>query len=118
MSDRWTHIWVQLQKKQSSRSLLVSAKDAGTHHAKQLSEGTICCANILVYANEATCTYTLTCHGPATNKHKKKKEKKKIDQFAALFTGKSMDHGICFLQSNMTCFITLQSDVFTFLLFL
>jgi len=76
MSDRWTHIWVQLQKKQSSRSLSVSAKDAGTHHAKQLSEGTICCANILVYANEATCTYTLTCHGPATNKHKKKKKKK------------------------------------------
>lgn len=30
-----------------------------------------------------------------------------IDQFTALFTGKSMDNGICFLfflQSNITCF--------------
>lgn len=75
MSDRWTHIWVQLQKKQNSRSPSVSAKEAGTHHAKQLSEGTICCANILVYANKAThaYTYTLTWHGEATNKHDKNK---------------------------------------------
>lgn len=81
-----------LEKKQSSRSPSVSAKEAGTHHAKQLSEGTICCANILVYANKATHTYayTLTWHGEATNKHDKnklKKKKKRLTDLLRLCTG-------------------------------